>query len=59
MMKVLGRVLILGRIAATNVATFEAKTKVDPRVSGFDAVLTDVFVCAREFHMIEMSTLSH
>ncbi len=58
-MKVLGRMLIPGRIAATNVATFEAKPQVDPCVSSFDAVLTDVFVCDREFHPIEMSALSH
>ena len=58
-MKVLGGVLVLGRIAATNVTAFQAEPQMHPCVSGFDALFTDVFVCALEFDLIEMSAFSH
>jgi hypothetical protein len=58
-MKVLGSVLVLGRIATTHVTTLQAKAEMNPCVSGFDAVLTNVFVCALEFDVVEMSAISH
>lgn len=58
-MEVLGSVLVLGRIAATHVAAFQAKPQMDPCISGFDAVFTDMLVCAFEFDLIEMSAFSH
>ena len=58
-MEVLGCVLVLRRIAATHASALQAKPQVDPCVSGFDAVFTDVFVCALEFDLIEMSAFSH
>jgi hypothetical protein len=42
--EVLGGVLVLGRVATTNVAASEAQTQVDPCIASFDTVLTHMFI---------------
>ena len=52
--KVLGGMLVLGRIATSDVAALQAHAKVDPRVAGLDAVFTDVLVSFCELYLVEM-----
>ena len=53
-MKMFGRMLVLGRIAATNIAALQAKSKMDPGVSEFDAFLADVLVGAGDLDLVKM-----
>jgi len=58
-MEMLGRMFVFRRIAAAYVSAFQAETQVDPCVSDFDAVFTEMFVRTGQLHVIEMSALSH
>jgi hypothetical protein len=42
--KMLSGVLVLGRVATTNVSASEAQTQVNPRIAGLGAVLTHMFI---------------
>jgi hypothetical protein len=53
-MEMLGRVLVLGRVATTNVPTNEAKTQVNPRITGFGTFLADAFFGFFEFDLIKV-----
>jgi len=52
--KMLGSVLVLGRIATTDVPTNEAQTQVNPRIAGLHAVLTHMFIGFSHFDLIKM-----
>src|ERR1035438_6032287 len=52
--KMLGRVLILGRVATAHVTANEAHTQVDPCIAGLHAVLTHMFVGFFYFDLIKM-----
>jgi hypothetical protein len=52
--EMLGRVLVLGRVATTNVPTNEAKTQVNPRITAFDAFLADAFFGFFDFDLIKV-----
>src|SRR5947209_17850642 len=56
-MEVLGGVPVLGRIAATNMPTFEAETKVYPCISGSQAVLATFCAGRNLAYLIKMCTL--
>ena len=58
-MKVLRRMFVLRRVAATDMPTFEAQTQMDPPVTGFHTFFTDVLIRTGEFDLIEMGTLRH
>jgi hypothetical protein len=53
-MKVFGRVLVLGRIAATHLAANHAQAQMNPSVSDFYAFFASAFVGVFEFDLIEM-----
>ena len=55
--KVFGRVLVLRGIAAANVSTLQAQAQMDPGISDFYAVFTNVFVRAGELDLIEMRAM--
>ena len=57
--EMLGRMLVLRRIAATHPPTLQAKAQMNPGISRFDAILTHAFVCTGEFELIEMTALGH
>jgi hypothetical protein len=42
--KVLGGMLVFGRIAAAHMTAIGAQTQVDPGIAGFDAVFADIYV---------------
>jgi hypothetical protein len=54
--EMLGRVLVLGRVATTNLPTNEAKTQVNPRITGFDTFLADAFFGFFDFDLIKVGT---
>jgi hypothetical protein len=51
-MEMLGGMLVLRRVAASNVPAFKAKPEVYPSISHLDAVFTDVLLCAGNLHFI-------
>jgi hypothetical protein len=55
--KVFGGVLILGRVAATDIAADEAHAQMDPGIAELNAVLTNMFVRFSDFDLIKVSTL--
>ncbi len=55
--EVFGGVLVLGRIAATNVSTFEADAQVYLCISGFQAVLAAVRAWGNLLYLVKMCTL--
>jgi hypothetical protein len=57
--KMLGGMFILRGIAAAYMSAFQAHAQMNPRVTGFDAFLADVFVCAGYADLIQMCTLRH
>jgi hypothetical protein len=59
MVKVLSRMFVPGGIAAAHVPALQAETKVDPGISGLDAVFTDVLIRAGQLDVVQMSTLGH
>jgi hypothetical protein len=58
-MKVLRGMFILRRIATADMPAFQAQPQMDPGVSNFHAVFTNLLVCRRNADFIEMSALSH
>src|SRR5271166_149428 len=54
MMKVFGGVLVLGGIAAADVAAFQAEPQMDPSVPDFDTIFADVHFCVRDLDFAEM-----
>src|SRR6201997_5833081 len=60
LVKMLGRVLILGRIAAADMATLETQPQVDPGIVHFQALLAAVATWLHLLDVLLMSTsLSH
>jgi len=55
--EMLGRMLVLGRVATANVSATEAKTKVNPRVACLGTVFTQVLVGFSYFDLIEMGAI--
>jgi hypothetical protein len=55
--EMLGRMLILGRVATANVPAGEAKTEVDPRVARFGTVLTHMFIGFSDFDLIKVGAI--
>jgi hypothetical protein len=53
--KVLGGVLVLGRVATAGVSTNQAHTQVDPRVTSLNAVLTHMLVRLSYFNLVKVS----
>jgi hypothetical protein len=53
-MKVLGRVLVLGRIAASHVSAFQAHPEMDPGIAHLDALVADVFGGFCKFDFVQM-----
>ena len=52
--EMLGRVLVLGRVATANVPASEAQTQVNPRIADFDAILTHMFIGFSDFDLIKV-----
>jgi hypothetical protein len=57
MMKMLGSVLVLRRVAAAHIATRHTQAQVNPCVAHFDALFADVRVRGCDFDLIEMLAL--
>jgi hypothetical protein len=55
LMEVFGRVLILGRVAATHVATNQAQAQVNPSVPHLHALLTDMYVGFGDLDLFQVS----
>src|SRR5579885_2383099 len=58
-MKVLRRVLVLGGVAATDMAALQAQPQVNPAVSHFYAFFADVSLSFCEVNVIQMFALAH
>jgi len=56
--KVLGGVLILGRVATTDISALKTKPKMDPSVSCFNTLFADVLVGFSDFDLVEMRTFT-
>jgi hypothetical protein len=52
--EMLGRVLVLGRVAAANVPATETQTQVNPRIASLRALLTHVFTGFSDFDLIKV-----
>jgi hypothetical protein len=57
--KMLGRVLVLRRVAATHMSARETKPKMDPRISGFQALLAAAGVRLYISNLVQVLTLFH
>jgi hypothetical protein len=55
--EMLGRMLVLGRVATANVSASEAKAQVNPRVARLGTVLTDMLIRFSDFDLIEVGTI--
>lgn len=58
LMEVLSSVLVLGRVATSDVPALQAHAQMYPGVAGLYAILADVLVGFRELDLIQMSTCS-
>jgi hypothetical protein len=59
LVKVLGGMLVLRRIAAAHMTTVGAQTQVDPGIAGLDAVFADIHVRLYDLQVVcQMSTFS-
>jgi hypothetical protein len=58
-MKVLGRMLVLRRVAAANVAAFQAQSQMDPAIAHFQALLAPASVRSDRPDLIEMRAGCH
>ncbi len=56
-MVMLGRVLVLRRIAATHMAAFQAQAQMDPRVAGLDTVFADISLGGFELDLLQMAAV--
>jgi hypothetical protein len=54
LVEMLGCVLVLGRVATTNVSATQAQAQVNPRVAGFDTVLTHMLIGFSDFDLIKV-----
>jgi hypothetical protein len=54
--EMLGRMLVLGRIAAAHVPTNETQAQVNPRIAGLGTILTHMFIGFPEFDLIKVGT---
>jgi hypothetical protein len=52
--KVLGGMLVLGRVAAANMPARQAQTQVYPRIAGLGTVLTHMFIRFSDLDLIKM-----
>ncbi len=59
LVKMLGCVLVLGRVAAPDVSTGEAKAQMNPSVAGFQAFLAAVRVRRNFVDLFQMCTSCH
>ncbi len=59
MMEVFGCVLVLRRVATTNLPAFQAQPQMDPGVTGFHTFFTNMLFRAGNPDLIEMFTLRH
>jgi hypothetical protein len=57
LVKVLGRVLVFGRVAASYMPARQAQPQVYPRVPHLYAFFTDMLLGISDFYLIEMGTL--
>jgi hypothetical protein len=57
--KMFGGMLVLRRIAAADMPAGQAHAQVNPGVAHFDAVRTNMYVCGRDFDLIEMLAFCH
>jgi hypothetical protein len=48
----LGRVLVLGRVATADMSTGEAKPQVDPAIAELYALFADVFIGGRDLDLV-------
>jgi hypothetical protein len=55
--EMLGRMLVLGRVAAANVSASEAQTQVNPRIAGFGTVLTHMFIGFSDLDLIKVGAI--
>jgi hypothetical protein len=53
-MEVLGRMLVLGRIAAAHLAAGQAQAQMNPGVANLEALLASAFIGVFDFDLIEM-----
>jgi hypothetical protein len=56
-MEMLGRMFVLGGIAATHMAALQAQPQMYPGISKFDALRADVCLGVGDFDLVEMSTV--
>ena len=59
LMKVLGSMPVLRRVAASHMPALQTKTQVDPRISRLDAVLAHTFVGIGDLDLIQMIASRH
>jgi hypothetical protein len=55
LVKVLGRVLVLGRVAAGRVSADEAHAQVNPAVARLHAIFANVFACFSDLDLVQVS----
>ena len=56
LLKMLGSVLVLRRVTASDVPALQAHAEVDPPVADLDAVFTDMLVRIGELDLVRMGT---
>jgi hypothetical protein len=59
LLKVLGRVAVLGRIAAAHVTARKTEPQMYPGIAGLQALLTSRSAWAHISHLVHMSAFSH
>ena len=57
-MEMLGGVLVLGRIAAADMAAGQAQAQMDPGIAGLDAIFADMLGSLSNLDLAEVTTLS-
>jgi hypothetical protein len=57
-LKVLGRMLVLRRVATSHMPTCQAKAQMNPRISHLHALFTDMLIGVLQFDLIEMRALA-
>jgi hypothetical protein len=55
--EMLGRMLVLGRVATANASAREAQTQVDPRVARLGTVFTHMFIGFSDFDLIKVGAI--
>jgi hypothetical protein len=54
LVKMLGRMFVLGRVATADLSTGQAHTQVDPRIAELHALLTHMCFCLSHFDLIKV-----